>query len=246
MRKLKCGIYQIRNLLNNDIYIGQSRNFKARRGSHFSQLKNNKSPHIILQRAYNKYGKENFVFEILIYCEIKDLNYYEQSFVDLFDPAYNILKVSVLSCGGDIELQKKMNEARKEIRMTEKIRKAKELTIKKHPRMGLKRLNKLFEKIELFSEKEIKEYMYDLNFEDFFCLLCDEFIDSRNLKVRLCKDCRRALRDRNCMICGKDFQSESLRLYSCDDCYEKRMKEERHKKYLLRKNKRECLEENEN
>jgi hypothetical protein len=78
----ESGIYQIRNLINNKRYIGQTSNFENRKNCHFRSLKGgyNKNKH--LQNAYNKYGLENFVFEILIYCEREYLTKYEQFFVD--------------------------------------------------------------------------------------------------------------------------------------------------------------------
>lgn len=60
------GVYKITNLINNKIYIGSTLvDFDKRWKHHISALNKNKhhSPH--LQNAYNKYGKENFKFEIL-------------------------------------------------------------------------------------------------------------------------------------------------------------------------------------
>ena len=57
------GIYIIRNKINNKVYIGQSWNIKSRLNDHKRNLRNNKSANIHLQRAYNKYGFENFEFE---------------------------------------------------------------------------------------------------------------------------------------------------------------------------------------
>lgn len=115
-RKLNSGIYQIRNILNNDLYIGQSADFRSRKYNHYSGLKNNKSRHNILQNAINKYGIENFVFEILIYCEDFELTRYEQFFVNKYDPKYNVLKECVDSCKGvkrSEEIKEKMSKEQK-------------------------------------------------------------------------------------------------------------------------------------
>jgi group I intron endonuclease len=85
-----CGIYQIRNLINGHLYIGQSINLSGRKSVHFSKLRNNKHYNIHLQNAFNLYGKDNFVFEILLFCEKTELTYYEQKLVDLWNPIYNI------------------------------------------------------------------------------------------------------------------------------------------------------------
>jgi len=86
----KVGVYQIRNILDNKIYIGSTINLRKRKNRHFSMLKLNNHYNIHLQRAYNKYGKENFVFETLITCHKAVLVWYEQQFVDKWKPDYNI------------------------------------------------------------------------------------------------------------------------------------------------------------
>lgn len=57
---MKGYIYHITNKINNKKYIGKTTDIKHRLESHFSDLKNNKHHSIKLQRAYNKYGKDNF------------------------------------------------------------------------------------------------------------------------------------------------------------------------------------------
>lgn len=59
------GIYKITNLINDKCYIGQSRNIEARIKKHFSDLEKNIHHSQYLQEDFNKYGKENFSFEIL-------------------------------------------------------------------------------------------------------------------------------------------------------------------------------------
>lgn len=55
-------IYQITNLINNKIYIGQTNNIKKRWSNH----KNCNSPKMVIAKAIKKYGVENFKFEILL------------------------------------------------------------------------------------------------------------------------------------------------------------------------------------
>ena len=81
----KSGIYQIRNLINEKRYIGQSIELNKRKMAHFNHLKNNNHDNLHLQRSYNKYNEENFVFEILLYCEEFQLTDYEQFFVDQYN-----------------------------------------------------------------------------------------------------------------------------------------------------------------
>ena len=97
---LNCGIYKIENILNGDCYIGQSKHLNKREKQHFKELLENKHDNRYLQNSYNKYGCENFIFKVVIYCELNELSYYEQSLVDLFSPAYNIRKECVDSNKG--------------------------------------------------------------------------------------------------------------------------------------------------
>lgn len=61
----KSGIYKIINIINNKFYVGSAFNLKKRKFDHFRNLSLNKHVNKHLQRAYNKYGKDHFKFEIL-------------------------------------------------------------------------------------------------------------------------------------------------------------------------------------
>lgn len=71
--KFGMGIYKITNLINNKIYIGQSIQLNKRISEHKRELKNNSHYNNHLQRAYNKYGIENFSFEIIENCTEDEL-----------------------------------------------------------------------------------------------------------------------------------------------------------------------------
>ena len=60
-----CGIYKITNLKNHKIYIGSSNNIMRRWYEHLRDLKNQKHCNSHLQNAWNKYGENNFLFEII-------------------------------------------------------------------------------------------------------------------------------------------------------------------------------------
>lgn len=60
------GIYVITNTVNNKIYIGKSINLRKRKNEHFNKLRQNKHENSKLQRAFNKYGEENFTFTTLV------------------------------------------------------------------------------------------------------------------------------------------------------------------------------------
>lgn len=59
------GIYKIINIKNSKVYIGQSVDIKERRDSHFEALKSNRHYNKYLQNSFNKYGEENFKFEVI-------------------------------------------------------------------------------------------------------------------------------------------------------------------------------------
>ena len=113
----KTGIYGIENIINGKVYGGQAIDFKNRKKYHFNILKNNKHKNSHLQNAYNKYGKESFIFKILIYCEPFELTRYEQFFVDYyksFGLSYNIRECvdSNLGFHHSEESKKKMSIAK--------------------------------------------------------------------------------------------------------------------------------------
>ena len=93
-RGVIAGIYQIRNIVNNHVYIGSSANIYKRLQWHFIELDRCKHHNLHLQNAYNKYGVENFVWDILIMCDSGMLLLYEQRFIDGWKPAYNISNIA--------------------------------------------------------------------------------------------------------------------------------------------------------
>ena len=93
---MKSVIYKITNLVNNKIYIGSAKTHNTRRNQHFSALKLNYHSNPHLQNAVNKYGLENFTFEILEYCPEENLIKRETEIVHELDArnpniGYNIL-----------------------------------------------------------------------------------------------------------------------------------------------------------
>ena len=86
------GVYMITNRINNKFYIGSTNNFHRRFVEHTQSLRNKKSQSIVLQRAIDKYGLDNFGFMILDICNdlSKDnLLNREQLYLDKLKPQYN-------------------------------------------------------------------------------------------------------------------------------------------------------------
>lgn len=61
----KGGIYMILSLIDNKKYIGEAKAIYKRWWQHRMNLKFNRHSNQHLQRAYNKYGKDNFIFHII-------------------------------------------------------------------------------------------------------------------------------------------------------------------------------------
>lgn len=60
-------IYRIINNVTGTVYIGQAENVGKRWGSHLRNLRlNRNSRNLHFQRAWNKYGEENFSFEVVV------------------------------------------------------------------------------------------------------------------------------------------------------------------------------------
>jgi len=96
--EISC-IYKITNKVNQKIYIGSSVDFYKRKSGHLYNFR--KQTHQdYFQKAYNKYGEENFVFEILEIVEDKaKLLKREQFYLDVLKPwirsiGYNIAKIA--------------------------------------------------------------------------------------------------------------------------------------------------------
>jgi group I intron endonuclease len=81
----KCisGIYCIRCLATGRVYVGQSQDIRARCAEHKRKLVRGKSRHLLLQRAWNKYGAEGFTFEVLEVVDIERLTEREDHWIKL-------------------------------------------------------------------------------------------------------------------------------------------------------------------
>ncbi len=112
----QCGVYQIKNTITGDYYIGSSSTINKRLREHRCRLANNTHPNPHLQSAYNKYGADSFEFTAILLCTREHKLYYEQGFLDLFKPAYNIAICAIASAQGlrrSEETNRKNSEARK-------------------------------------------------------------------------------------------------------------------------------------
>lgn len=98
-------VYQIRNLINNKRYIGSTKDVIQRWKYHKDNLQKNRHGNQYLQHAWNKYGENNFVFEIIEEVNIieginekQQLYAREDYYFAEYKPEYNIGKKAE---GGD-------------------------------------------------------------------------------------------------------------------------------------------------
>lgn len=79
------GIYSITNIINNKKYIGQSVDVKRRLRNHKWALKHNKHINDHLQKSFNKYGEDCFVFDVICECEEEKLDDMERFYIAHYD-----------------------------------------------------------------------------------------------------------------------------------------------------------------
>lgn len=110
MSSVKCGIYRIHNILNGKSYWGSSKNVEKRFLEHESQLRNGKHHSRHLQFAWNKHGKDSFVFEFMWRADEDALQFEEQSVLNNIACEYNICPVA-----GSVAFRKHTDETKQKI-----------------------------------------------------------------------------------------------------------------------------------
>lgn len=115
---MNAGIYQIVNTKNNKRYIGSAWDLSRRKSDHFSMLRTNCHHSIYLQRSYDKYGKDSFKFEIILYCpknNVENRMLLEQKCIDSCKPEYNMNPNALSSQGAKRrpETCKKIGDAKR-------------------------------------------------------------------------------------------------------------------------------------
>lgn len=78
-RKKPAGVFQVKNLVNGKVLLGSSLNLEGPLNGHKFMLSNGSHRNAALQKDWNTYGPDKFVFEILEVVKVKD------------DPNFNLL-----------------------------------------------------------------------------------------------------------------------------------------------------------
>jgi len=87
---MESGIYIIKNIIDNRVYIGSAINIFMRKATHLYNLRHNKHQNQHLQNFYNKYGEKSLFFEILEKCEKPFLIEREQFYINYYPFKFNI------------------------------------------------------------------------------------------------------------------------------------------------------------
>lgn len=92
-----CGIYRIKNNVNQKVYIGSSKNCKKRISEHKRKLLVNKHFNAHLQNSYNKYGSKAFSFTIIKVCNAETLRQEERLYIQSLPKSarYNLTEETV-------------------------------------------------------------------------------------------------------------------------------------------------------
>jgi len=104
-------VYQIVNTVTGDRYVGSSKNVFQRWVDHKKPSKWKSHPNIPLYQGMQKYGLENFRFQILAPVMPEYLKQVEQEFIDLLHPTYNCCNANGQNTERQKETLKEYNQS---------------------------------------------------------------------------------------------------------------------------------------
>lgn len=188
-----CGIYKITNKINGKCYIGQSNDIHRRWKQELAP--NAKlNPH--LARAFEKYGIDNFEFEIIEECSRNQLNEREQFYIEIYhtiNPEFGYNK----TLGGDGNLGRHfiMSEEQKE-----KLRQA--------------NTGRKYSDNKLINVREANKNKIDPNQIVIFCYETNKYYPSIGKAARELGICKDSIRH---VITGQDKHAINYRFCKIDD-----------------------------
>jgi group I intron endonuclease len=118
--RYRSGVYSFKNKLDGKRYIGTSVDLEKRKRQHLRGLRRNKHENSRLQNAWNKYGEDNFEYEVLQRCPKVECVEWEAAWILIFettdrDKGYNICPHGTCKLGTKFsdEAKAKMSAAQK-------------------------------------------------------------------------------------------------------------------------------------
>ena len=112
MKKI-CIVYKFTNTVTGDFYIGSRNNIKKSLANHKRQSVWIVIPNDQMYQDIQKYGDENFVFEVLEVVEPEELKEVEQQFIEELKPTYNQMNEKDLDVERYKEYKSEYNKADK-------------------------------------------------------------------------------------------------------------------------------------
>lgn len=98
---MKFYYYKITNIKNGSFYIGITTNLKERKHRHFYMLSTHIHPNYKMQKDYDEYGEENFVFEQIdeLECSKEEAYQHEYDLIQKYEATkfYNILEGGLIN-----------------------------------------------------------------------------------------------------------------------------------------------------
>ena len=101
------GVYKITNTVTNDFYVGSSKDVKCRWANHKCPSRWKECPNNKMYLDMQKYGFDNFDFQILAMRDPDQLKETEQEFIEKLQPTYNDRRAD------EIDVEKQKTRARK-------------------------------------------------------------------------------------------------------------------------------------
>ena len=125
--EIKSGIYCIENITTNKKYIGQSIDINDRWRKHISELNHSSHHNDYLQKAWNKYGENDFKFYVLEYCSDDELDEKEIYYINLYNTidrkyGYNLKTGGQANCHHTDEVKNKISESNKKAYQNQELR----------------------------------------------------------------------------------------------------------------------------
>lgn len=143
------GIYKILNIKNNKLYVGSALSVYSRLNTHKRLLNNKKHPNSHLQKSWEKYGLENFIFEIIEECDVNLLQEREEYYIKHYQANNNKFGYNKrINCKTNLGL-KYSDEHKKNLSLAH---------------MGIKRTEEAHKKIVQSQYKKVYKYDLDGNF----------------------------------------------------------------------------------
>lgn len=94
MNKISA-VYKITNKITGECYVGSSKNVYSRWANHKCPSTWKTRPNNRMYQDMQKYGVDNFKFEIIVPAAPTHLKMCEQEFIDIYHPKYNSNKANI-------------------------------------------------------------------------------------------------------------------------------------------------------